>query len=103
MPTDYTTTFGKWVNSLYLPTYADYENDPLQIILSDDVNSFLSLYPVPYGEERYNKHGGFSGQDYEVRSEKLVKGQNAEVGNSTVTVTWEDMNSGQTVTANFTL
>ena len=46
---------------------------------------------------------GFDNQYYEVRSDKLIEGYNAQVGNSTIIVTWKDTNSGQTATASFIL
>ena len=51
------------------------------------------MYTTPFGAAEID-HDGFSKQLYEVRSDKLIEGYNAGVGNSTVTVTWRDMNSG---------
>ena len=38
-----------------------------------------------------------------MRSDILIEGYNAKLGNSTVEVTWRDMNTGQSVTKNFKL
>ena len=49
MPTLYTTTFGRYINHVYLPLYVDVENDDIQVHLTNDKNYYLNLYASEFG------------------------------------------------------
>ena len=76
------TTFGERVE-IGISVYLDQEGDEMRIDCRNDVKYKLNFYPVLMGNV-------FATKIFKVRSDVLVEGVNAELGKSTVSVTYVD-------------
>ena len=74
-----------------LPKFTDLEGDEVYITVEDSVNYKLGLHAQYTG---LDKSGDM---EYEIQSFILKETINAIEGESTITVTWADINSGQTI------
>ena len=87
LPDLYQTTFGHRIDTL-MPAVTDNEGDEVIITVRDDVNRFLGVYAQEV--DSYEVFDGVTEIFYDLRSETLVEGFNAELGTSNVIVTWID-------------
>ena len=71
-----------------MPAIIDNEGDEVIITVRDDVNRFLGVYAQEV--DSYEVFDGVTEISYDLRSETLVEGFNAELGTSNVIVTWID-------------
>lgn len=77
------TTFGRRVE-VGISIYEDLEGDTWRFEVSNDKHYHLNFYPVAFGT--------VDGVDvWKLRSDVLTENENAEIGTSTVTVTWVDI------------
>lgn len=84
------TTYDLEANTI-LPKFTDLEGDKVYITVEDSVNYKLGLHAQYTG---LDKSGDM---EYEIQSFILKETINAIEGESTITVTWADINSGQTI------
>ena len=89
------TTFGERVE-VGISVYLDQENDLTRIDCRNDVNYKLNFYPVLMGNVLATKI-------WKVRSDVLVEGVNAELGESIVYVTYVDATTYASITEEFSV